>query len=308
MLVLFADVWRPAVVGTLLVAAATYRIQGALTKLIRKCSPSWKREDLIPNGIHGTERLVQFVLVTTLAVSEILDSRPLLLIGLSLATFQVVILEIVGQAVITWGWRKYLVSVGRRLYSCVMVCSLLWSVAALSYFSERFASVLLLGLIILIGCVFVGRRSAQGCIAGAFEKLNGSKPCSFVALPLFFVGYYVYLFLFWSYDPETSFTVLLTPWKWRSLTEAPDGIWGALRLLVLWLIVLSYVVIAAFVIVFMFSFKIGSDRGVDVFGVRGARSLRRKERGEFMAFSESSIPSRHVLFHDIAVEGCDTAV
>lgn len=193
-------------------------------------------------------------------------------------------------------------SVGHRLYSCAMVCSFWYNVAVISYLSGPFASVLLLGLI-LIGCVFVGRCSAQGCVAGAFEKLK--KGCKYLiflfAFPFLFLGFYVN-------DPETNITVMMTPWKWRSLTQAPDGIWGALRLLVLWLIVLSYVLFAAFVIVFMFSFNIGSDRGVDdVFGVRGARSLRRKERGEFMGFSESSIPSRHV-FHDIAVEGCDTAV
>lgn len=49
-------VWGPAVVGTLLVAAAGYRVQGALTKVLRVRSPEWKSKYmLVPSGIHGTE-------------------------------------------------------------------------------------------------------------------------------------------------------------------------------------------------------------------------------------------------------------
>lgn len=108
MLVLKAGVWRPAVIGNLLVTAAAYRVEGTLTTLLRVVrSREWKNGcQLIPAGIHGTERFVQFVLITTLAVSELLDSRVLLIVGLSLATAQVALLEVIGQMVTTWGYKR----------------------------------------------------------------------------------------------------------------------------------------------------------------------------------------------------------
>ena len=310
MLVLFSDVWRPAVVGTLLVAAATYRIEGALTTLIRICYGGWKDEyRLIPKGIHGTERFVQFVLITTLAVSEILDHRLLLLIGLSLATFQVVILEIVGQIAITWGLKKYLKAVFTQFFSCAMAIAGWMVLAWVGYFGGRFASVVVF-VLILVGCVFVVVRSARSCIAGVLKKLIDSKLLSYGAVFLLWLGMSVNIVV-----DDVSLTkhgyddllVSVTPWKWRLLTHAPDGIWSGMRFVVLWLIALGDVLFTAFVSISMFSFKIGSDRGINVFGVKGERSMRRKERGEFMGFREYAIPSRH-LFHDIAVEGCDTAV
>lgn len=65
MLVAFAgQIWQPLIVGTLLVAAAGYRIEGALTKLLRVTSNEWEQHGLVPSGIYGIERVIQVVLVT----------------------------------------------------------------------------------------------------------------------------------------------------------------------------------------------------------------------------------------------------
>lgn len=108
LLVAFAErVWRPAVVGTFLVAAAEYRVQGVLTKVLRVRSPEWKSgHQLVPSGILGMERLVQGVLVSLVALADLLNDRVLLLAALTLASVQVVVLEYVGQAPLTWGLRS----------------------------------------------------------------------------------------------------------------------------------------------------------------------------------------------------------
>lgn len=88
------NAWAPAVVGTLLVATATYRVQGVLTKLMRIRSSEWKtKHKLVPSGIHGTERVIQGILVTLVAFADLLDNRMMLLTALVLASVQVVSLE-----------------------------------------------------------------------------------------------------------------------------------------------------------------------------------------------------------------------
>eukprot|EP00752_Nemacystus_decipiens_P015535 g13861.t1 len=83
------EVWGPAVLGILLVAASEYRVQGVMTKLLRTRSPEWKSNcKLVPSGVHGTERVVQGVLVTLLALADLLDDRWLLLAALTLASVQ----------------------------------------------------------------------------------------------------------------------------------------------------------------------------------------------------------------------------
>lgn len=103
----FEQAWRPALVGTLLVASASYRVQGVLTKVLRVCSDEWKCHGLVPSGIHGTEQVVQIMLGTFVALAELLDDRVLLLTALSFASAYVVIIEAVGQAVTTWGFHRY---------------------------------------------------------------------------------------------------------------------------------------------------------------------------------------------------------
>lgn len=103
LLVAFVDkVWGPAVVGILLAAAAGYRVQGVLTKVLRIRSDDWtSKHMLLPSGIHGAGRLVQGALVTLVALALLLDDRRLLLATLTVASAQVVLLESLGQARLT---------------------------------------------------------------------------------------------------------------------------------------------------------------------------------------------------------------
>lgn len=104
LLVVFAaQVWQQALVGTVLVAAASYRVQGVLTKVLRVWSDEWKRHDLVPSGSLGTERALQLLLVALVALAGLLEDRVVLLTVLTLASVHVVLLESVGQAVTTWG-------------------------------------------------------------------------------------------------------------------------------------------------------------------------------------------------------------
>lgn len=102
-----AQVWQQALVGTVLVAAASYRVQGVLTKVLRVWSDERKRHDLVPSGSLGTERALQLLLVALVALAGLLEDRVVLLTVLTLASVHVVLLESVGQAVTTWGWRTY---------------------------------------------------------------------------------------------------------------------------------------------------------------------------------------------------------
>lgn len=71
-MVAFAEeVLGPAVVGTLLVAAAAYRVQGTMTKVLRVTSVEWERHMLVLSGVHGTERAVQILLVTLVALADL---------------------------------------------------------------------------------------------------------------------------------------------------------------------------------------------------------------------------------------------
>lgn len=111
LLVVFAEqVWQPAIIGTLLVATASYRVQGVLTKVLRVWSPEWKANKLVSRGIHGTERAVQLVLLVLVVLADLLEDRVLLLTALISASVYVVLLETIGQAVTTWGWRKYTIN------------------------------------------------------------------------------------------------------------------------------------------------------------------------------------------------------
>lgn len=118
LLVAFAEkFWQPAIVGTLLVASASYRVQGVLTKVLRVRSPEWKENKLVPRGIHGTERAMQLVLVVLVALADLMEGRVLLLTALTSASVYVILLEMIGHAVTTWGWKVYI----RRL--CIIFAS-----------------------------------------------------------------------------------------------------------------------------------------------------------------------------------------
>lgn len=159
MLVFLADTWRPALVGVLLVTYASYRTQGVLTNISR--FREWEKTEcqLIPCGLHGTERIVQAVLLTTVAVADLLDSRVLLLIGLSLATAQVFFMEVVGQMVITWGYTKYL----GAFITCFAPpwCWYVFSATLLPLFSRSLCLSGALGA----ACIGFRRNSAMVCIS-----------------------------------------------------------------------------------------------------------------------------------------------
>lgn len=131
LLVAFAEeVWRPAVVGMLLVAAAGYRIEGAVTKIYRVMSKEWRDHLLVPSGIQGVERALQFVVLTLVALADLLDDKVLRLAALTCASMQVVLLEVAGQVVVTWTWKDFtkivLIRLGNATFNAVVFSAALW--------------------------------------------------------------------------------------------------------------------------------------------------------------------------------------
>lgn len=294
LLVFFAEsLWRPGVVGTLLVAAAGYRVQGALTKVLRVWSPAWTDNLLVPSGIHGAERVVQGVLVTIVALADLLDNRVLLLTALVLASAQVVVLESVGQAALTWGFKTYRSILGAQLGAWAFVCA---------------------GMVAFVWVVYV--------FAGFF----GCVPCEFVAL--FVLGYglswaknhfhwdedrgAVYMERFF-YINSLGVNVVaiwaavegwdeadlkyswrsLQPWRWP-LLRAPDSFFTGLRVIGLWFGAIVAFGFAGYVVVGLLSFRISSD--TDAKKSRGEKTRARKVSGNFVHYhDEKSIPSRKLL-------------
>lgn len=93
---------------------------------------------------------------------------------------------------------------------------------------------------------------------------------------------------------EDELRVMAVPWKWP-LTRAPSGAWDILGFPFLWILVVSGGIVAALVPISLVSFKISTDRTAEAFGPRGGRSLRRKEKREFMAFLGVILPFRRVM-------------
>lgn len=152
LLVAFSEqVWKPVIIGTLLVAAALYRVQGVLTKVLRVGSPEWKCNKLVPSGTHGTERVVQLVLVVLVVLGDLLEDRILLLAALSSASVYVILLEFIGQVVTTCGWKKYSWEVF-SFVSLMIVLELLFALLSwlIYVFAGAFSCIILILTILVV--------------------------------------------------------------------------------------------------------------------------------------------------------------
>eukprot|EP00903_Cladosiphon_okamuranus_P019945 g18330.t1 len=92
-----AQVWQQAFAGTVLVAAASYRVQGVLTKVCRAWSDEWRHHLLVARGSLGVEPAVHLVLVVLVALAVLWEDRALLLKALIMASAHVILLESVGS-------------------------------------------------------------------------------------------------------------------------------------------------------------------------------------------------------------------
>ncbi|CAN0199680.1 unnamed protein product [Ectocarpus fasciculatus] len=287
------QVWRPAIVGILLVGAAQYRIQGALSSIIRISSDGWKRHDLVPNGVHGAERLVQSILLTTLAVADLLDSREALLVGLFVATLQVVLLEIVGQIVITWGLHAYLFTLLKTIRLCVTAC-VAWIIGGFFWyvFAGGFAIAFTMSLLL-----WVFFSSRHGDLSSPRTNTIAFIPLV-VALPMCVLDCI-----------GLELRICLSPWKWP-FTEMPDNFRDAVRLPGLWIAAGSvHCLFAASMVMHVVWMKVKSDRLASAMvGVRGSRSAARKKKDHFKHYSVSSIPSRNLLHQVDGDIGSDTGL
>ncbi|CAN0033725.1 unnamed protein product [Scytosiphon promiscuus] len=282
-LVAFAErVWQPAVIGTLLVAAASYRAEGVLTKILRVRSSDWKSHKLVPSGIHGTERTGQLVLIVLVALADLLDDRVLLLTALTLASVHVIFVESVGQAVTTWGWRTYLQSVLPTFGMLIIfgICGAIFS-WIIYVFAGTFSCILL--CLTFLASLF---RGVQGN-----SHLNRTwEVCSWIVV----MGTVVVVGWVGSEDwkeADLKWSIpSLLPWRW-CLTRAPDSFLGSLRLVGLWV----GVVVVWLPFVHVLSKSVASSVRIDKTKPRGEKTRARKEKGVFCHYHESNIPSRHLL-------------
>lgn len=282
--------WRPAVVGVLLVAAASYRVQGTHTKLIRIRSVEWGQFKLVPRGIHGSERAVQLALLATLALADLMGSRELLLFGLSATAFQVVVLEVWGQAA-TWGFSNYLVEVVRRIVYWAWAMLVWWGLSCVGYVLASFLTGMLL-------------TAAVATVFGYYfpnSPIYTKQLLAFIA----FLSYNIFLsYSLWSerrghvdwndFFGLDEFRVVAQPWKWPLLKQ-PDGLYSALRLPWLWVAAIGGYVLAGYVFMQSIVLRMGSDKTEDMTGRRGARASGRERRGLFVHYADTSIPSRNVF-------------
>jgi len=282
--------WRPAVVGVLLVAAASYRVQGTHTKLIRIRSAEWEQFKLVPRGIHGSERAVQLGLLATLALADLMESRELLLFGLSATAFQVVVLEILGQAA-TWGFCNYSVEVFRRVVYWAWAMLVWWGLSCVGYVIASF----LTGMLVTAAVATVFGYCFPDC------SIYTKQLIAFVAFLSYnvFLSYTLWLELgghvdwndFFGLD---EFSVVAQPWKWPLLKQ-PDGLYSALRLPWLWIAAVGGYALAGYVAMQSLVLRMGSDRTEDMTGRRGPRASGRERRGLFVHYADTSIPSRNVF-------------
>ena len=300
LLVAFAEkIWGPAVVGTLLVAASGYRVQGALTKVLRVRSVAWTTHKLVPSGIHGMERVVQLVLVTLVALADLLDDRVLLLTALTLAAAQVVIMEYVGQACLTWGYAKYHRDLCAQLGVWTGVCAGLAASLWLWYVFAGF-----------FACFFLGLTLVVLFLVGIYSFCNNfdNDPAM---LTIFFIGSYGSVgvgiwasVLGWDeadlkYSPKS-----LLPWRWP-LIRSPDSFSSVFRVVGLWLGVGVGCFIVVYIVVGVLSFGISSDASVEPGPDK--RTRERKKKGVFSHYHESSIPSRNLLEPGVGEQARDVA-
>ena len=318
LLVCFAEqIWPPAVVGTLLVAAAGYRVQGALTKVLRVRSAEWSDNLLIPSGIHGTERVVQGVLVTLVALADLLDDRVLLLTALTIASAEVVVLESVGQAVLTFGSAVYTNMLCVQLGVWALVCAGMVASVWLMYVFAGFFGVIIIvgvvGVVILIvialsECICVQKsRSFNIWIATRFladtnPSLAGGKGTKqdrvlllvIVAVFLAILGSGIWAAVEGWDEAALKFSWRsLQPWRWP-LFRAPDSFVSFVRGIGLWFGVVVACLFVAYVVVGLLLFIISCD--TDATKPRGERTRARQVSGNFAHYhDEASIPSRKLL-------------
>lgn len=277
-------VWQPLVVGTLLVAAAGYRVEGALTKVLRVTSAEWERHELVPSGIHGTERAVQLVLVTLVALADLLESRKLLLWALGCATVNVVAIECTGQVVVTWGFRRY--------RGVLLEQSRDWTLLGVGSVAFLWISYVFAGAIFWLALGQAGRATLFVMISCPNEEVKRAVE-ALVFVGVWAVACWVGVMDWDEADLKTS-PRSLQPWAWP-VARAPDSVVRGLRLASLWSVVVGYCIAFVRLAPLMFSFSISSDRTAESerAGVRGERTRARKIERKFSHYHTSSIPSRN---------------
>lgn len=290
-LVWFAEVWRPAIGGTLLVAAAEVGFRGAVTKVWRVESRAWKSHYmLVPSGVFGLERAMQGVLAALLAYAGLVGSRGLLLATLTIASVRVVLLEFVCHAQLTWGsWRSIrtpcVQQVGLLASSCLGLAGWLWLTYAFAGF---------------FCCAAFGGSAA--CTVWGFQDRGLGKAIGW-ALLLVSVGVGICAAVMGWDDADLILSPQsLQPWKWP-LRRAPASFWAGLRVVGLWLGMVVGFVVAVYIVVELFTFKIGSDGGKKVGSGKRTRARNRRNADGitpgFTHYYEEPIPSRHLIDRDV---------
>lgn len=279
--------WGPAVVGLLLVALAGYRVQGALTKLLRVRSREWKSGCmLVPSGLHGAERALQGVLVTLVALAGLLDNKWVLLGTLAAASVQVFVVECIGQAALTWGSAKYI----RVLYHHLLWCTVMsLYLVCLLWFTYACAGILgacVLG--VLLYCI-----NSSLLISGCLDARSSCfKVSAYLAL-FSTLGLGIWATVVGWDEAEMKYTFKsLQPWRWP-LLSLPVSLASFLRVSGLWIGVVSFGVSAAYCTGGVLFFRVSSDGG-EVVGW-DERTQARLESSNFSHYHEKSIPSRNLL-------------
>lgn len=308
-------VWRPAVVGVLLVAAAAYRVRGTHTKLIRVRSDDWTSSKLVPRGIHGLERAVQVVLLTTLALADLLESRVWLLVGLSATAAKVVMLEVLGQAILTWSFKHYFKEVSHHLTDWTFLLVLGWGLSCGLYLVGAYVTIFVMWVLFAV----VLAMCLSPCLVLFLtdneddEDEDGGKLCAVWSVPIILSFFLAFLCVeavaselgvntsYWSVeDGENDWllpkdlSICTQPWKWP-LMSRPYTVGNAFGLPFWWFVAVSDCVLVAFVVVSSMVLRMGSDRTETVELRRSKRGSRRERFAQILICTDSSVPS-----HDVA--------
>ncbi|CAM9398897.1 unnamed protein product [Scytosiphon promiscuus] len=297
-MVAFAEnIWAPAVLGTLLVAAAGYRVQGIVTKMLRVRSPEWRSgHQLVPSGIHGIERVVQGVLLTFAALADLLDDRWLLLMALIAASVHVVVLEYVGHTHLTGGREKYRFIVCMQIAQWTFMCALAAGWLILSYLSTGIFPCVMCSLELVCFSMFY-YSAGNGC-KGALRLVRENiqlKALMFLAACIVAV---CPALLGRDASSLNTAWLALQPWRWP-LTSVPDSFSTGVRFVGLWLGVGRGCFLAFQILLGVFSFTACVDAGKAVGSGKRTREREKHSRG-FRHYREQSIPSRNLLVPDVA--------
>jgi len=260
------QVWRPSVLGILLVAAAVYRVQGVLTAVLRVRSDEWKGNQLVPSGVSRIERVVQLVLAILLALANLLDDRKWLLAALTYALVQVVLTEAAGQ-VLTWGFSAYMVALFGHVFSWMCLFSGFAVFCWLLYVAPLFFLVSMVGTVVssMLHVIFHGRKRMERGVFFLFLVVGISMQQVFLGMGDLY-----------SFSPQA-----FQPWTWdfdSSTLQLSVGVALA---------VASPVVLIS--TIRLLSFTIGFDS----IEPRGTKTKKRGEGLMFVEYHKSSIPSRN---------------